>query len=58
MGDVLMEQLNGNPIPWLLENDPQNPGVRYFALLELLDMQHDDGEVLAARENVMAVVTL
>ncbi len=54
MGDVLMEQLNGDPLPWLLENDPQNPGVRYFALRELLDTQPDDGEVLAARENVMA----
>ena len=38
MGDVLMEQLNGDPLPWLLENDPQNPGVRYFALRELLSI--------------------
>jgi len=54
MNDILMEKLNGDPIPWLLEKDPQNPGVRYFALQELLDTHPDDGEVLAARESVMA----
>lgn len=32
-----LERLNNDPIPWLLESDPENPGVRYFALVELLD---------------------
>ena len=29
-------QLKANPLPWLLEPDPVNPGVRYFALCDLL----------------------
>ncbi|MFC2053969.1 nitrogen fixation protein NifH [Chloroflexota bacterium] len=32
----------------------KTPGVRYFVLRELLDTKHDDGEVLAAREAIMA----
>lgn len=45
--------LNGDPLPWLLEPDPDNPGVRYFALWELLDMPEDDSEVQAARAAIM-----
>lgn len=45
--------LNGDPIPWLLEPDPDNPGVRYFALQELLDWPEDDPEVQAARAAIM-----
>ncbi|MBM3747655.1 MAG: nitrogen fixation protein NifH, partial [Acidobacteria bacterium] len=41
--------LNENPIPWLMEPDLNNPGVRYFALRELLDRPEDDSEVQAAR---------
>ena len=32
-----LASLNGDPIPWLIEPDPANPGVRYFALRDLLD---------------------
>ena len=32
-----LAKLNGDPLPWLLEPDPANPGVRYFALRDLLD---------------------
>jgi hypothetical protein len=42
-----------DPLPWLLEPDPANPGVRYFALTDLLDRPSDDPEVVAARRAVM-----
>jgi hypothetical protein len=45
--------LNDDPIPWLLEPDPENPGVRYFALWELLDRPEDAPEVQAARTAIM-----
>jgi len=45
--------LNTDPLPWLLELDPENPGVRFFALTELLGRPADDPEVLAARRVVM-----
>ncbi len=41
-------------LDWLLEIDPENPGVRYFALADLLERPADDGDVLAARRDVMA----
>jgi len=47
------KSLNADPLPWLLEPDPANPGVRYFALIELLDRPADDPQVIAARRNVM-----
>ena len=48
-----MKPLHGDPIPWLLEPDPDNPGVRYFALTNLLDRPADDPEVVAARQAIM-----
>lgn len=45
--------LNDDPIPWLLEHDPANPGVRYFALLDLLDKDQGDQEVQDAQNAVM-----
>lgn len=45
--------LNNDPIEWLLEPDPENPGVRYFTLLDLLDKDHDDPEVREAQTAVM-----
>ena len=44
---------NSDPLDWLLEEDRQNPGVRTFALTELLDRPADDPEVIAARRAVM-----
>ncbi len=41
-------QFNRNSIDWLLE--PEDPGVRYLALLDLLDAPADDKELVAARE--------
>jgi hypothetical protein len=45
--------LNADPFPWLLEPDEANPGVRYFALRNLLDRPADDPEVACAQEAVM-----
>jgi len=46
-------RLNADPLPWLLEADGANPGVRYFALRDLLDRPADDPELLAAQAEVM-----
>ena len=41
------DSLNGDPLPWLLE--PDDPGVRYLALRDLLDLPDGDPELQAAR---------
>ena len=46
--------LNGDPLSWLLQEDPDNPGVRYFALTDLLGRPSDDPEVMQARQAVMS----
>ncbi len=48
-----MKKLNGDPLPWLLDPDPQNPGVRYFALVDLLDRLPDDPSVCEARQAIL-----
>lgn len=45
--------MNVKALPWLLEPDPANPGVRYFALKELLERPDGDPEVVAARQSLM-----
>ena len=47
------EQLYADSFPWLLESDPENPGVRYFALVDLLDHPTDAPEVIDARGDLM-----
>ncbi|HEY73503.1 MAG: nitrogen fixation protein NifH [Chloroflexi bacterium] len=42
-----------DPLSWLLEPDEANPGVRYFALRDLLERPPDDPEIVAARDAVM-----
>lgn len=42
------EELNEDCVSWLLEDD--EPGVRYLALRDLLDLPADDPALLAARE--------
>ena len=42
------EKLNGDTLTWLLEHD--NPGVRYLALRDLLELSSDDNELPAAKE--------
>jgi len=44
---------NTNPLEWLLEKDSQNPGVRYFALTELLERPVGDPEVIETQQAVM-----
>jgi len=46
-------RLNDDPMPWLLEEDAVNPGVRYFALKDLAGKTADSPEVFAAQEAVM-----
>ncbi|NIM96349.1 MAG: nitrogen fixation protein NifH [Anaerolineales bacterium] len=45
--------LNDDPLPWLLEKDPENPGVRYFALRDLLGADEEDPEVREAQKDIM-----
>ncbi len=51
---TFLEALRGDPRPWLVEVDPANPGVRFFALRDLLDKPEDDPEVRQARAAIMA----
>jgi hypothetical protein len=46
-------ELNGDSLSWLLEPDQANPGVRYFALRDLLARPETDPEVIQARRAVM-----
>ena len=48
-----MSDKTSKSLAWLLEPDPVNPGVRYFALTDLLGCPADDAEVVAARQAVM-----
>ncbi len=43
------KQLNGDSVSWLLE--PENPGVRYLALRDLLDKPYNDPELVSARKD-------
>ena len=47
------DKLNGDPIPWLLEDDRSQPGVRYFTLRDILGRGENDKEVKAARAAIM-----
>jgi hypothetical protein len=49
-----LDKLAANPLTWLLEADPANPAIRYFALRDLLDRSEDDPEVEQARAEIMA----
>lgn len=44
------KQLNGDPISWLLE--PENPSVRYWTLVDILDRPINDPEVLETRSAI------
>jgi len=45
------EELKKDRTEWLLE--PSDPSVRYWALKDLLDLEEDDPDVVAARDMVM-----
>ena len=50
-----MDMLRADPLPWLLETDPANPAIRYFALRDLLDRSEDDPELCQARQDIMTI---
>ncbi|MBN2305539.1 MAG: nitrogen fixation protein NifH [Anaerolineae bacterium] len=50
---VWSDQLKANSLPWLLEPDTANPGVRYIALRDLLDRSGNDPELVSAQADVM-----
>ena len=43
--------LNSDPLAWLLE--PENPSVRYWTLVDILDCPASDGKVQNAREAIL-----
>jgi hypothetical protein len=43
--------LHADPIPWLLEDN--NPSVRYFTLIDILEKAENDPEVKKAKEEIM-----
>ena len=52
-----MTQSFDGTVAWLLQPDPANPGVRYFALRDLLDQTADAPEVVAAQAAVTYLLT-
>jgi hypothetical protein len=48
-----LDQLKTNPLEWLLMPDSANPGIRYFALRDLLGRAANDPDVMAAQADVM-----
>jgi hypothetical protein len=45
--------LSNNPLPWLLEPDASNPGVRFVTLRDVLDRGEEDEELRRAQAEVM-----
>ena len=45
--------VSDDTVNWLVEPDPDNPGVRHFALRDLLGRGEDDPEVRQARADIM-----
>lgn len=48
-----MTGLKADPLDWLLESDQENPGVRYRALVDLLEEPADSKEANRARREIM-----
>ena len=48
------DKLNGDPVPWLLENDRSQPAIRYYTLRDILDRDENDKEVIAAKAAIIA----
>ncbi len=47
------DKLKGDPVPWLLENDRNQPGVRYYTLRDILGRDERDSEARAAAAAIM-----
>ncbi len=45
--------LNGDPLPWLLEEDTELPSVPYFTMREILELSPEDVEIKKARAALM-----
>jgi len=45
-----LKRLNGDPLPWLL--DPEDPSVRYWTLIDILDRPASDPEVQETRATI------
>jgi len=45
--------LNSDPVDWLLERD--NPSVRYFTLVDILDRIDNNSEVIETRDQIMEI---
>ena len=48
------DKLNTDPVPWLLENDETQPGIRYLALRDIIGRDENDKEVKVAKVAIMA----
>jgi hypothetical protein len=48
-----LTRIKADPIPWLLEPDPNTPGVRYFTLVDLLSQPSGSAEAREARAEIM-----
>jgi hypothetical protein len=46
----MRKELNGNPLSWLLE--PENPSVRYWTLVDILERPGSDAELQASRDAI------
>jgi len=47
------EFLNGDPLPWLLEEDAEQPGIRYFTLRDILGSPFEEADVKRAQAAIM-----
>lgn len=47
------DHLHADSLPWLLEEDAEQPGVRYFALRDIVGLPPSDPEVVEAQARVM-----
>ena len=47
------DKLNGDSVPWLLENDKTQPAIRYYTLRDILGRDENNKEVKAARAAIM-----
>jgi len=48
------DKLNGDPVPWLLENDKSQPAICYYTLRDILGRDENDKEVKASKASIMA----
>ena len=48
-----MDKVNGDPLPWLLEEDSAYPSIRFLTLTNILNRPVDDPEVVKTRKDGM-----